>query len=152
MTTLRQALYGAALLGALGLLLWGTYQQSQAASARAERDADRITALQQRNARQANAIIRMGSELAALRLAQQSMQIAQADVRRQHATSQLQKQEIRRNDPDFDSWGAQPLPDAARRLHERPALTGADAYRDWLSRRNALQPATVGAAEQRPAQ
>ena len=147
MTTLRQTLYGLALLGALALLLWSTYQQHQAGQARAERDAERITTLQQRNTRQANAIIRMGSELAAQRQAQQSMQTAQTDVRRQHATSHLQKQEARRNDQTFADWSAQPLPAAARRLHERPALTGAGGYRDWLSRRNALQPAASSAAE-----
>jgi len=148
-TALRQTLYGLALLGALALLLWSTYQQHQAASARAERDADRITTLQQRNTRQANAIIRMGNELAAQRAAQQGLQTAQADVRQQHATSHLQKQETRRNDQTFADWGRQPLPAAARRLHERPALTGASGYRDWLSRRNALQPAASGATEQR---
>lgn len=149
MTTLRQAIYGAALLGALGLLLWGTYQQSQAASARAERDGQLIDQLKQRSARQAASIVRMGNELAAQRVAQQGMQTAQADVRQQHAASQIQKQEISRNDPSFSDWGHQPLPGAARRLHERPALTGASDYRDWLSRRNALQPAASSAAEQR---
>lgn len=147
MTTLRQSLYGLALLGALALLLWSTYQQHQAAEARAERDADRITTLQQRNARQAASITRMGSELAAQRAAQQGLQTVQADVRQQHATSQIHKQETRRNDQTFADWSAQPLPAAARRLHERPALTGASGYRDWLSRRNALQPAASGAAE-----
>ena len=147
MTTLRQSLYGLALLGALALLLWSTYQQHQAAEARAERDADRITSLQQRNARQAASITRMGSELAAQRAAQQGLQTAQADVRQQHATSQIQKEEISRNDPSFSDWGRQPLPAAARRLHERPALTGASRYRDWMSRRNALQPAASSAAE-----
>lgn len=147
MTTLRQSLYGLALLGALALLLWSTYQQHQAGQARAERDAQVITTLQQRNTRQANAIIRMGSELAAQRQAQQGLQTAQTDVRRQHATSHLQKQETRRNDQTFADWSAQPLPAAARRLHERPALTGASGYRDWLSRRNALQPAAGGAAQ-----
>lgn len=147
MTTLRQTLYGLALLGALALLLWSTYQQHQAASARAERDADRITTLQQRNTRQANAIIRMGNELAAQRASQQSLQTAQADVRQQHAASQLHKQETRRNDPSFSDWSRQPLPGPARRLHERPALSGAHGYRQWLSRRNALQPAAGSAAK-----
>nr|WP_257229417.1 DUF2570 domain-containing protein [Pseudomonas sp. BMW13] len=146
---MRQSLYGLALLGALALLLWSTYQQHQAAEAKAERDALLIDQLTQRNTRQANAIIRMGGELASQRLAQQSMQIAQADVRQQHAASQIQKQETRRNDQTFADWSAQPLPAAARRLHERPALTGADAYRTWLSRRNALQPAASSATEQR---
>jgi LysB family phage lysis regulatory protein len=147
MTTLRQSLYALALLGALALLLWSTYQQHQAAEARAERDAQIITNLQQRNTRQANAIIRLGGELAAQRAAQQGLQLAQADVRQQHAASQIQKQEISRNDPSFSDWGRQPLPAAARRLHERPALTGASGYRAWLSRRNALQPAAGSAAE-----
>lgn len=147
MTTLRQSLYGLALLGALALLLWSTYQQHQAAEARAERDAQLIDQLKQRNARQAASITRMGSELAAQRAAQQGLQTAQADVRQQHAASQIQKQETRRNDQTFADWSAQPLPAAARRLHERPALTGAGDYRAWLSRRNALQPAASGAAE-----
>lgn len=147
MTTLRQSLYGLALLGALALLLWSTYQQHQAAEAKAERDALLIDQLKQRNTRQANAIIRMGGELAAQRAAQQGLQTAQADVRQQHAASQIQKQEISRNDPSFSDWGRQPLPAAARRLHERPALSGASDYRAWLSRRNALQPAASGAAD-----
>lgn len=147
MTTLRQTLYGLALLGALALLLWATYQQHQAAEAKAERAAQLIDQLTQRNTRQANAIIRMGNELAAQRAAQQNMQTAQADVRQQHAASHLQKQETRRNDQTFADWGRQPLPAAARRLHERPSLTGASGYRDWLSRRNALQPAASSAAE-----
>ena len=147
MTTLRQSLYGLALLGALALLLWSTYQQHQAAAARAERDAQLIDQPKQRNTRQANAIIRMGNELVAQRQAQQSLQTAQADVRQQHAASHLQKQETRRNDQTFADWSAQPLPAAARRLHERPALTGASGYRAWLSRRNALQPAASGATQ-----
>lgn len=91
--------------------------------------------------------IRMGSELAAQRTAQQGLQLSQTDVRQQHAASQLKKQETRRNDPTFADWSAQPLPAAARRLHERPALSGAGDYRAWLSRRNALQPAASGAAQ-----
>ena len=147
MTTLRQLGYGLALFAALGLLGWGQYQQGQAVEARETLAAERITQLTQRSARQAASIVRLDAELAAQRLAQQSLQAAQADVRQQHATSRIQKQEIRRNDPSFDSWGAQPLPDAARRLHERPGLTGAHGYRQWLSRRNALQPATGSAAQ-----
>ncbi|WP_454255188.1 DUF2570 domain-containing protein [Pseudomonas sp. Marseille-Q8238] len=147
MTTLRQSLYGLALLGALALLLWGTYQQHQAADAKAEHAATRITTLEQRNARQATTIVNMGSELARQRAAQQSLQTTQADVRQQHAASQIHKQETRRNDPSFSDWGAQPLPGAARRLHERPALSGADGYRQWLSRRNALPAAASSPTE-----
>ena len=141
MTTLRQLGYGLALFAALGLLAWGQYQQGQAVEARESLAAERIEQLNQRNARQAAAIVRMGSELAAQRSAQQGLQTVQTDVRQQHAASQLQKQETRRNDPSFSDWSSQSLPGPARRLHERPALTGAHGYREWLSRRNALQPA-----------
>ena len=147
MTTLRQLGYGLALFAALGLLAWGQYQQSQAVAAQATLATERIAQLTQRNARQAASINRISAELAAQRLAQQSLQTAQADVRQQHATSHIQKQEILRNDPSFDNWSSQPLPGAARRLHERPSLTGAHGYRQWLSRRNTLQPAAGSAAE-----
>jgi LysB family phage lysis regulatory protein len=147
MTTLRQIGYGVALFAALGLLAWGQYQQSQAVAAQTTLAAERIAQLTQRNARQAASIVRISAELAAQRLAQQSLQTAQADVRQQHASSQIQKQEILRNDPSFSDWSSQPLPSAARRLHERPALTGAHSYRQWLSRRNALQPAAGSPAE-----
>ena len=147
MTTLRQALYGAALLGALALLLWGNHQRSQAEQGRTTLAEERLATAQARSARQSAAIIRLGGELAAQRAAQQSLQTAQADVRQQHAAAQLQKQEIVRNDPASKDWAAQPLPGAARRLHERPGLTGANGYRGWLSRRNALQPAAGRAAE-----
>jgi LysB family phage lysis regulatory protein len=147
MTPLRQLGYGIALFIALGLLAWGQYQQGQAVKTRESLAAERIEQLNQRNARQAAAIVRIGSELAAQRSAQQGLQIAQADVRLQHATRHIQKQETRRNDPNFSDWSSQPLPGAARRLHERPGLTGAHGYREWLSRRNALQPAASSAAE-----
>ena len=149
MTTLRQLFYGLALVAALCLLIWSQQQRITTAEARADIATERLQTMEQRNTRQANAIIRMGNELAAQRAAQQGLQTAQADVRQQHATSHLQKQETRRNDQTFADWGRQPLPAAARRLHERPALTGASGYRDWLSRRNALQPAASGATEQR---
>lgn len=147
MTTLRQIGYGLALFAALGLLAWGQYQQGQAVAARATLAAERIAQLTQRSARQAASIMRLDGELAAQRLAQQGLQTTQADVRQQHAASQLQKQETRRNDPSFSDWSSQPLPGAARRLHERPGLTGAQGYREWLSRRNALQPAASSPAK-----
>ena len=147
MTTLRQIGYGLALFAALGLLAWGQYQQSQAVEARETLAAERIEQLTQRSARQAASIVRLGGELAAQRIAEQGLQTAQADVRQQHATSQIHKQETRRNDPSFSDWSSQPLPGAARRLHERPGLTGAHGYREWLSRRNALQPAAGSPAD-----
>lgn len=79
---------------------------------------------------------------------------AQADLRKQQdqlrqglAARNQKIQELTRENDELREWAAQLLPDAARRLRERPAITGAGGYRDWLSSRDALQPAT-GEAEQ----
>ena len=139
MTTLRQALYGIALLGALALLLWGTYQQSQAEQGRTALAQEKLANLTARSQRQAATIIRLGGEVHAQRLAQQSLQLQLSALRKAHAADQLKKQEIRRNDPSFSDWSQQPLPGAARRMHERPGFTGADDYRQWLPSRHGLQ-------------
>ena len=60
MTTLRQALYGIALLGALGLMLWGQYQRSQAEQGRTALAQEKLENLTARSNRQAATIIRLG--------------------------------------------------------------------------------------------
>lgn len=79
---------------------------------------------------------------------------AQADLRKQQdqlrqglAARNQKIQELTRENDELREWAAQLLPDAARRLRERPAITGADGYRDWLSSRDALQPATSEPSE-----
>ena len=138
MTTIRQAVYGIALLVALSLLMWGYHQRSKAEQGRTALAEQRLATVTERSQRQAATIIRMGAELASQQLAQESLQAAIADLRQATVKDHQQKQETRRNDPQFRDWGAQPLPDAARRLHQRPAFTGADGYRQWLSGRHAL--------------
>jgi len=147
MTNARQLLYGLALVGALCLLIWVQQQRIEAAQTRADLASERLQTAKQRNARQATTITRLTSEVAAQRLDQQALQLTIADLRQAHATDQLKKKERRREDPTHATWAAQPLPDAARRLHERPAITGAAGYRQWLSGRDALH-AGPGGAEQ----
>jgi LysB family phage lysis regulatory protein len=79
---------------------------------------------------------------------------AQADLRKQQdqlrlglATRNQKIKELTRENAELREWAAQQLPDAARRLRERPAITGADGYKDWLSSRDAVPPAT-GEADQ----
>ena len=139
MTTLRQALYGIALLGALGLMLWGQYQRSQAEQGRTALAQEKLENLTARSQRHAATIFRLSGEVHAQRLAQQSLQLQLSALRKAHAADQLMKQEIRRNDSTLSNWGARPLPGAARRMHERPGFTGADDYRQWLPSRHGLQ-------------
>ncbi|MBH3353972.1 DUF2570 domain-containing protein [Pseudomonas stutzeri] len=147
MTTARQLLYGLALVAALCLLIWVQQQRIEAAQAQADLASERLQTAQQRNANQATTITRLTSEVAAQRLDQQALQLTIADLHQAHATDQLKKKERRREDPTHATWAAQPLPDAARRLHERPAITGAAAYRQWLSGRDALHASPGGAGQ-----
>ena len=147
MSALRQALYGIALLGALALLIWGQQQrintaQSQtdlakSAANTAREDADRNLA----TANTLTATLKQEREnQSALRAQQDQLRLALAKRARTI-------EELKRENDELRDWAAQPLPDVARRLRERPALTGAAAYRDWLSGRGA-----VPAASDKPGQ
>ena len=141
MSTLRQALYGIALLGALALLIWGQETRievaqgqtelAKAAAKTAREDADR-------NLVTANTLT---STLKQERDAQSLLRSQQDQLRQGLANRERTIEELKRENEELRNWADQPLPDAARRLRERPAITGADAYRDWLSGRSAVRPA-----------
>lgn len=154
MSPLRQALYGLALLATLALLLWTQHLRSQAESARAERDGQALQQARERIERQAQTITQLDQALQAERTAQAQLRTLQAQLRTLQAQlrqglAQRERtlKELTHADPDLRTWSALPLPAAARRLRERPALSGADAYRDWLSRSGAVQPTGDGTGQ-----
>ena len=138
MSTLRQALYGIALLGALALLIWGQQQRiniaegntelAKAAAKAARADADR-------NLTTANTLT---NTLKQERDAQSALRTQQDQLRQGLAKRERTIEELKLENAELRTWATQPLPDAARRLRERPALTGADAYRQWMSGRGAV--------------
>ena len=147
MSPLRQALYGIALLGALALLIWGQQQRintaetqtnlAKSAAKMAREDANRNLA----TANTLTASLKQERE-------NQSALRAQQDQLRQALAQRARTIEVlKRENDELRDWAAQPLPDVARRLRNRPALTGAAAYRDWLSGRGA-----VPAASDKPSQ
>lgn len=141
MSTLRQALYGIALLGALALLIWGQQQRIDVAESQAElANATAKTAREDadRNLATANTL----TDTLKQERANQSALRTQQDLLRQGlANRERTIEELKRENAELRDWAAQLLPDAARRLRQRPALTGAAAYRDWLSGRGAVPPA-----------
>ena len=147
MTTARQLIYGLALAAALCLLIWIQQQRIDTTQAQADLATERLKTAQQRNARQAATITRLSGEVATQRLDQLALQQTLSYLRQAQATDQLKKKERRREDPTHATWAAQPLPDAARRLHQRPAITGAAGYRQWLSSRDALHAGPGGAKQ-----
>ena len=133
MNTLSQTLYWLALVGALALFIWGQQQrvavakqdtalaQIDAKAARADADRNLTTATTLRN--------NLGQE----RQAQSQLRSLYDQLRQGLARREQQIEVLKRENTVLRDWAAQPLPDVARRLRERPALTGADAYRQWLS-------------------
>jgi len=135
---LRQALLGVALPAALGLLIWSQELRISGANKDtqlAEQDASRAKEQAERNLANANAL---RDTLQQERNAQTSLRAQQDQLRQGLAKRELTIEALKRENADLRKWADQPLPDAARRLRERPAFTGADAYRQWLSGRGAM--------------
>lgn len=146
MSLLRQALYGIALFSALALLIWGQSQRitmeiNAAKLARQEAQAAHEDA--QRYLRHAQAL---HDALQQERQAQQHFRKQQDQLRQGLAQRAQQIEALKSENTQLRDWAAQPLPDFARRLRQRPALTGADAYRQWMSDSSPL-PTTSHRAE-----
>lgn len=140
MTHLRLALYGTALLGALALLLWGTYQRSEAEQGRTVLAQEKLATANARIERDATTITTLRTTLTDERQAQTSLQKTGQDLRRELDVRKQQIKELKRENAELREWAAAQLPVTARRLRQRPTITGAAAYSDWLSGRNALHP------------
>lgn len=149
MSTLRQFLYCAALLGALALLLWGTHQRNVAEQGRTALSEEKLANVNARVERDAATIKALRIILSDERKAQAALQQTGQDLRRELDVRKQQIKELKFENEDLRNWAATLLPAAARRLRERPALTGADAYRQWLSDSGAVRPAGDGAERQR---
>jgi len=135
---LRQSLYGLALLGVLVLVIWGQQQRINAAENKTKLAAKEATDARKdadRNRETANTLT---ATLKQERDTQSTLRIQQDQLRQGLAKRERTIEDLKRENSELRDWAAQPLPDAARRLRERPALTGAAAYRDWLSGRGAV--------------
>nr|WP_260525217.1 Rz-like lysis system protein LysB [Pseudomonas sp. MWU16-30323] len=135
---MRQALYGFALLGALALLIWGQEKRIDVAEGQTQLAKDAAKTARDdadRNLATANTL---STTLKQERDAQSNLRTQQDQLRLSLAKRERTIEDLKRENSELRDWAAQPLPDAARRLRERPALTGAAAYRDWLSGRGAV--------------
>ena len=142
MTTLHQALYGLALLATLALALWVQTQRLDAAQARAE-VSEQISRASILAAEGAMAVVdKLQAQLETERTSQASLRSTQNLLRQGLSDRETQIEALKRENTDLRQWAVQPLPAAARRLRQRPAIVGAAAYRAWLSGSGALRPAS----------
>lgn len=56
-------------------------------------------------------------------------------------------EELKRENEDLRLWADTLLPPDVVRLRERPAITGGAAYREWLSKSDAVPPGKVSPAQ-----
>lgn len=56
-------------------------------------------------------------------------------------------EELKRENEDLRRWADTLLPPDVVRLRERPAITGGAAYREWLSKGDAVPPREVSATQ-----
>ncbi|AQT95916.1 Rz-like lysis system protein LysB [Pseudomonas azotoformans] len=141
MSTLRQALYGMALLGALALLIWGQEARIDVAEGKTELAKAAAKTAREDAERNLATVNTLTDTLKQERDAQSLLRSQQDQLRLGLAKRERTIEELKRENDELRNWADQPLPDAARRLRERPALTGAAAYRDWLSGRGAVRAA-----------
>ncbi|HBO6909222.1 TPA: LysB family phage lysis regulatory protein, partial [Pseudomonas aeruginosa] len=99
--------------------------------------------------RQAGTITALEAALSRERQAQAYLDQQRQQLRQALAIRERLIEDLKRDDEPYRQWADQPLPDVARRLQQRPAITGAAAYHQWLSRRDALQPGVSGTEGQR---
>lgn len=147
MSPLRQVLFGLALFGALALLLWGQEQRITLADKNTELTAKDLKTAREDADRNLTTANTLRATLQQERNAQDSLRAQQDQLRQGLANRERTIEALKRENSELRSWADQLLPDAARRLRERPALTGADAYRQWLSGRGAVPPAGDGTGQ-----
>lgn len=140
MSTLRQALYGLALLASIALLIWGQAKRIEVADMKADLANQAASAASDRATRSEETAAQLQKTLQEERAAQSKLRGVQDQLRQGLAARQRTIEELKRENAELRLWADQPLPDAARRMRQRPAITGAAAYRDWLSGRGALHP------------
>lgn len=113
------------LVSGLALYVLVLHQQRDEAKAAAQQ------AIEQRD-QLAHQTTTLAADLAKERAAQAGLRATQDDLRAALARRQSLLEDLKHENQELRDWAARPLPDAARRLLERPALTGADAYRERL--------------------
>lgn len=148
---LRDGVLAGALFAAVSAGLWGWGQQLLLGTEKAKTKGleGQLTTAQADARRNLATATELKSTLERERNGQAQLLKTQGELRQGLATRQRTIEALKHENDQLRDWARQLLPDAARRLRERPALTGADAYRQWLSGSGPVRPAGDGADGQR---
>lgn len=130
------------LLLTAGLLSWQLHSANRTIGTQAAELAAKDKNLSQKN-----------SQLMAVNIMAQSSNLAQTQLyaaaeKNNALLRQRQRhiEDLKRENDTLRRWSDAPLPDAVIRLRQRPAITGGESYRQWLSQNNPLPAGAVGGA------
>lgn len=138
MNILYQSLLGISLLGALALLIWSQELRVRAADKNTDIAMKDAHIARDEVGRTLEAMSTLRDVLNQERGAQTLLRTQQDRLRQSLSQREQQIEVLKRENSELREWAIQPLPDIARRLRERPALTDPDAYRKWLSGRGTV--------------
>lgn len=152
MIGLRDGLLAGALFAAVSAGLWGWGQQLLLGTEKAKSNGlqDQLTTAQTAASNNLATAKTLKATLEREREDQAKLQKLQSELRTGLANRERLIEDLTHENDELRQWADRPLPDAARRLRQRPAITGADAYRDWLSGSSAVSTAGDGADKERP--
>ncbi len=148
---LRDGLLAGALFAAVSAGLWGWGQQLLLGTEKANNKdlKGQLSTAQGDARRNLDSVTELKTTLEHERAGQAQLLKVQGELRQGLAARQRTIEELTHENDQLRDWARQYLPDAARRLRSRPTLTGADAYRQWLSGGGAMRPASDGTGNQR---
>ncbi|OCZ76569.1 hypothetical protein A7P25_22400 [Achromobacter xylosoxidans] len=106
-----------------------------------------ITAYGQVIERQASDLADLGNRMTTQRLDLAQLERTQDDFRNALDQRTFDLERLKNENPQVRSWADAVLPDPVARLRQRPALTGAAAYAEYLRTRDPVQPAGGGAKD-----
>lgn len=114
----------------MALIIWLLANENDTLHAELQLAAERADQAEQLASHHQADAERLASALTSERTLQEQLRRAQSDLRTMLASHQQQIEELKQENQKLRDWAAEPLPAAARRLRERPAITGADAYHE----------------------
>jgi LysB family phage lysis regulatory protein len=142
MTPVRQLILGGALLLSLVTAFVITQQRIKLLSLRAEQ-------AEQAAAQQAAALQQVTQNLNSERAYQKTLKATQQRLQKGLAEREQLIEDLSHDQPDFAAWGAVSLPDTTRSLLDRPPLSGAADYQQWVSRSHPMPAAGDESKHQR---
>lgn len=151
MSALRQIALGLALIASIAGLIWAQQLRLESAQGAKVSAQEQAKQAQAQTGRRDSVIRQLQGSIEQERTAQTGLRNQQAQLQQQLRHRQRTIEDLTHENEELRTWADVSLPDSARRLRQRPAITGAADYYRHLSSSNALHAERHSPQPQRPA-